>query len=429
MRFPFLLLALAGCVTAGPVVVEQPVFLLYRGPPSADGTHRRYWDACGNWGGGAPLENYLQANGWSNVAWLDTAPSRRYRVLFEGFRNGADEAQLMDQALKLAASFGADAVMRRREAVATTGGPITTVEETRENRWRRITRVETTDNTSSTITLTTDAIHYAESGTEPYTGIQCSTYSPYSQNERAHLGDPLRMAAVTGALGPSAAGGVRGGDFALEWWVNEHWGTGDCWSLYQSIRAGGPRANVRVSLWQPTTEARPLSLNVKLARRLGVEFAVKEGQVAVKAPRPGGPGAMAGFLPGDVLLAVDGREVHSLVESVTAISGGGLVQRYEVARGGAKLQLTATTEGFVGNLGLRNMPGVGVLVTFVPDASLSTGLAPGDIITNVADWHAIDGQGADAWPGSTTATLQVVRQGVSRMATFTTVPMSDDWYR
>jgi hypothetical protein len=37
--------------------------MLYRGPPQADGTHHRYWNACGSWGEASPLENYFVRRG------------------------------------------------------------------------------------------------------------------------------------------------------------------------------------------------------------------------------------------------------------------------------------------------------------------------------------------------------------------------------
>jgi membrane-associated protease RseP (regulator of RpoE activity) len=172
-----------------------------------------------------------------------------------------------------------------------------------------------------------------------------------------------------------------------------------------------------------------ISLQVRLQRLLGAVFAVEGDHIAVREVQPGSPAAMAGLLPQDVVVAINDAPVHSVVEGIKLVRSGPIQQRITISRNGTPMQLTATTRGIVGGMGLRDMPGSGVLVIGVADADLATGLAPGDLIIDVPDWHSLRGDGLDAWPGAESIVLGVVRQGTSRKATFTTTVLGNDWYR
>jgi hypothetical protein len=150
-------------------------------------------------------------------------------------RSSDDQLRLTEKIKTVAAEFGADAVFPNGETARPTQQTMTT---TIGNRWHQFALVET-ENVSTRFHLNATAIHLAQPGTEAYSGIMCSTYSPYSIEERAQLGDPLRLADVRGAYGPAAAAGVQNGDLVLEWWVNGKDGYGDCWALSQAIRNAG----------------------------------------------------------------------------------------------------------------------------------------------------------------------------------------------
>ena len=90
---------------------------------------------------------------------------------------------------------------------------------------------------------------------------------------------------------------------------------------------------------------------------------------AVVAPRidfvaPGGPAAVAGFEPGDVVLAVDGRTIEGYadVERLVGLSPGRALT-FTIDRGGETLELTAVPDsepapgGFAGSVGSLDIRG------------------------------------------------------------------------
>jgi regulator of sigma E protease len=120
---------------------------------------------------------------------------------------------------------------------------------------------------------------------------------------------------------------------------------------------------------------------------------------SVVAPRidfvePGGPAAVAGFEPGDVVLSVDGRAVEGFadVDRLVALSPGRPLA-FTVDRNGETLTLTATPEaepapggfaGEIGDLGIRG-PAMPPVVTQIQPGSPAAlaGFEVGDVVRSI----------------------------------------------
>ena len=120
---------------------------------------------------------------------------------------------------------------------------------------------------------------------------------------------------------------------------------------------------------------------------------------SVVAPRidfvaPGGPAAEAGFVPGDVVTAVDGRSIEGFaeVERLVGLSPGRALQ-FTIDRNGTTVELTATPDsepapggfgGVVGTLAIRG-PAMPPEVTQVQPGSpaAQAGFEAGDIVRSI----------------------------------------------
>lgn len=103
-------------------------------------------------------------------------------------------------------------------------------------------------------------------------------------------------------------------------------------------------------LWQRAAivAAGPIANFILAIAIFAVYFAVSGRPMAdavVSAVEPESPAAIAGFEPGDVILAIDGREIHSFsnVQRIVA-SAAGTPLTFTVERAGGEVALTATPE-------------------------------------------------------------------------------------
>jgi regulator of sigma E protease len=120
---------------------------------------------------------------------------------------------------------------------------------------------------------------------------------------------------------------------------------------------------------------------------------------SVVAPRidfvaPGGPAAVAGFEPGDVVVAVDGRAVEGFadVERLVGLSPGRPLQ-FTIDRNGDTIALTATPDsepapggfgGVVGNLGIEGPAMPPTVAQIQPGSPAAVaGLEVGDIVRSI----------------------------------------------
>lgn len=120
---------------------------------------------------------------------------------------------------------------------------------------------------------------------------------------------------------------------------------------------------------------------------------------SVVAPRidyvaPGGPAAVAGFEPGDVVIAVDGSTVEGFaeVDRLVGLSPGRAL-RFTVERNGETLDLTATPDsepapggfgGVIGSLGIQG-PAMPPVVTQIQPGSPAAiaGFEVGDVVRSI----------------------------------------------
>jgi len=115
--------------------------------------------------------------------------------------------------------------------------------------------------------------------------------------------------------------------------------------------------------FSPVEAARAREVDQKRAPGVGLVLDLLEGYVTVIAPVPGGPADRAGIMPGDRILAVDGRSMRyaSVGEVVAALQGpAGTRVQVEAARPGAlgtiTFSLTREAQGLP-SLRVQLLPG------------------------------------------------------------------------
>ena len=82
----------------------------------------------------------------------------------------------------------------------------------------------------------------------------------------------------------------------------------------------------------PFTGATVLNMSPAVAEELGVDPFAARGVIVSKAP-PGSPASRVGFQPGDLVVAVNGRQIRTTSELQAALAAGGDAWRVTIRRG------------------------------------------------------------------------------------------------
>lgn len=151
-------------------------------------------------------------------------------------------------------------------------------------------------------------------GSEPYAGIECQSWTPgMAELSTSDLGAAYISRVAAGS--PAEAAGLHGGQFVLAWADGRMMGTGGCTALNAFLH-GALQADPHVSLaiWEPAMgQALVQSLQIPAAfGPLGISVNTMEHR-EVRAPMVVATDQRAehlGFHVGDLVLAVDGSEVH-----------------------------------------------------------------------------------------------------------------------